>query len=107
MWHLYLNIYAISEKCIVTSYVKEEFILIIRQAIGDELKALVKRYEEHKDLEELLNRKEAARFLKISKRTLITYQDSGLIPHYRLGRGIYFKKGELLESLETSHKLRY
>jgi hypothetical protein len=79
-----------SEKCIVTSYEKEEFISIIRQAFADELKVLLKSYQNQLDQDLLLDRKETARFLKISIRTLSTYQDSDLIPYYRLGRGIYF-----------------
>ena len=96
----------LSEKCVVTTYERDEFISIIRQAFAEELKALLRSYQNQLDQDLLLDRKEAARFLKISIRTLSTYQDSGLIPHYKLGRGVYFKKGELISALEGSDKVR-
>jgi hypothetical protein len=96
-----------SEKCIVISYEKDEFISIIKEAFADELKTLLNHYQNQLDRDLLLNRKEAARFLKISIRTLSTYQDSGLIPHYRLGRAIYFKKGELISAVDGSDNVKF
>jgi hypothetical protein len=95
------------EKYIVTTYDKGEFISIIRHAFVEELKTLLRDYQNQIDQELLLNRKEAARFLKISIRTLSTYQNSGLIPHYKLGRGVYFKKGEIISALEGSDIDKY
>ena len=83
-------------KFFVTNYDKNEFVSLIREALSEELKAILQQNE----YDELLNRKEAASFLKISLRTISKYQEDGTIPHYRLGRAIYFKKSELIQALE-------
>ena len=91
-----------SEKCIVTSFSNEELIEIIKKAFKDELSTLLKQQKELKEQDEFLNRKEASRYLKISLRTLSNYQSLGTIPFYRLGRGIYFKKCEIVKLFENS-----
>ena len=84
------------EKFVMTNYDKNEFVSLIREAFSEELKAILKQQDQQNEYDELLNRKEAARFLKISLRTISKYQEDGRIPQYRLGRGIYFKKDELM-----------
>lgn len=49
---------------------------------------------------ELLTRKEAAQYLSISLSTLKNWTDEGLIKAYKLGGRIYYKKKELINSLE-------
>ena len=87
------------EKFVMTNYDKIEFVSLIREAFSEELKAILKQKDQQNEYDELLNRNEAARFLKISLRTISKYQEDGRIPHYRLGRAIYFKKGELMQAL--------
>jgi excisionase family DNA binding protein len=95
------------EKFVMTSYEKKEFISLIREAFSIELKAILEQKDKQHESEELLNRKEAARFLKISLRTISKYQENGTIPHYRLGRAIYFKKVELIQALGLHAKYQY
>ncbi len=95
------------EKFVMTNYEKSEFIALIREAFSDELKSILKQKDQQNEYDELLNRKEAARFLKISLRTISNYQEDGRIPHYRLGRAIYFKKGELLQALGLPAKYQH
>lgn len=95
------------EKFVMTNYDKIEFVSLIREAFSEELKAILKQKDQQNEYDELLNRKEAARFLKISLRTISKYQEDGRIPHYRLGRAIYFMKGELKEALGLPAKYQY
>ena len=95
------------EKFVMTNYDKNEFVSLIKEAFSAELTAILKQKDQQKDFDELLNRKEAARFLKISLRTISKYQEDGTIPHYRLGRAIYFKKGELMHALGLPAKYQY
>jgi excisionase family DNA binding protein len=95
------------EKFVITNYGKNEFVSLIREAFSEELKAILKQKDLQHEYDELLNRKEAARFLKISLRTISKYQEDGTIPHYRLGRAIYFKKGELMQALGLPAKYQY
>jgi len=55
-----------AEKFIVTNYERNEFVSLIREAFSEEFKAILKQKEQENDYDELLTRKEAARFLKIS-----------------------------------------
>jgi len=96
-----------TEKFVMTYYDKNEFDSLIREAFSEELKAILKQKDQLNEYDELLNRKEVARFLKISLRTISKYQEDGRIPHYRLGRAIYFKKGELKEALGLPAKYQH
>ncbi len=96
-----------TEKFVMTNFEKNEFVTLIREAFSEELKSILKQKDQQNEYDELLNRKEAARFLKISLRTISKYQEDGRIPHYRLGRAIYFKKGELKEALGLPAKYQY
>ena len=49
--------------------------------------------------DELLNVEEACKFLRVSKVTIHKWKKRKLIVSYRIGRRIYFKKHELINSL--------
>ena len=91
------------EKYLVTNFDRDELVSLIREAFKEELKSLLKK----NDYDDLLTRKEAAQFLKISLRTICKYQDDGRIQHYRIGRAVYFKKGELMKALEMPLKYQH
>lgn len=55
--------------------------------------------KETPETNELISRKQAAKLLGISLPTLHEYTKRGLIPAYRIGSQIRFKKGEVLECL--------
>jgi excisionase family DNA binding protein len=94
-------------KFIVTNYDRDDLVSMIKEAFKEELKEILKQKDQQNEYDELLTRKEAARFLKISLRTISNYQEDGRIPHYRLGRGIYFKKGELMQALGLHAKYQH
>ncbi len=48
----------------------------------------------------LLSRHEVAKMLGISLMTLYTWTKKGIIPAYRIGNKIKYKKSEVLESME-------
>ncbi len=52
------------------------------------------------DNDELLQIQEAAKMLEVSISTLHTYKKNGAVPFHRIGRRVYFKKSEILESLK-------
>jgi excisionase family DNA binding protein len=49
--------------------------------------------------QELIQIDEAAKILNVSVSTLHIYKKRGIIPFHRIGRRIYFRKSEILESL--------
>ena len=55
--------------------------------------------KEKEDEVELLSKKEALEFLKVSPNTLDSWVGKGFIKRYGIGSRVYFKKHELLGSL--------
>jgi excisionase family DNA binding protein len=94
------------EKFIVTNYDQNEFVSLIREAFREELKESLNQQEREIDFNILLTRKKVADLLKISLVTVSKYQRAGKLQYYRLGRHIYFKKGEIMKALEIPVKYR-
>lgn len=73
---------------------------LIEQITKEIEKVLLKREEEKEKKNEcLLTRKEAAKFLKINLSTLHNYCKQNKLKPLGLGKRVYFKKEELLNSL--------
>lgn len=49
--------------------------------------------------ESLLDKKQAAKMLNVSLATIDNYRRNGMIPSYRIGSAVRFKKSELLRSI--------
>ncbi len=92
------------EKFIVTNYDREDLISMIKEAFKEELKEILKQQEKPDDYDDLLSRKEVAKLLKISLVTVNKYKRAGKLPYSRLGRNIYFKKGDIMKALEIPVK---
>ena len=52
-----------------------------------------------KDQEELLTVDETIEFLKCSKQALWNWRKNGILPSYRLGNRVYYKKSDILSKL--------
>lgn len=52
-----------------------------------------------KEEEVLMTQKQVAKFLSVSKQTIINWQNAGMIPHYCIGNKSFYKKSEMLEAL--------
>ena len=48
----------------------------------------------------LLTEKDACAYLKVSKRNLYCWRMAGLIPYFKIGRAVRFRKAELDTALE-------
>ena len=58
------------------------------------------RATERRQPEEVfITNKEAAELLKVSLPTLRKYVQIGMIPHYRIGRQLRFKKSEVIDAI--------
>tara|TARA_R110002033_G_scaffold160508_2_gene196843 strand:+ start:2383 stop:2670 length:288 start_codon:yes stop_codon:yes gene_type:complete len=64
------------------------------------LKALLEQYPNtKKDDDELLTVEETLKFLKCSKQALWNWKKSGILPAYRLGNRVYYKKSDIYAKL--------
>ena len=52
-----------------------------------------------KDEEELLTVDETIKFLKCSKQALWNWRKNGILPSYRLGNRVYYKKSDIYQKL--------
>jgi len=102
--HLKANI--MEDKFIVTNYDRNELISIIREAFREELKESLNQKEKETDYNLLLTRKEVSDLLKVSLVTVSKYMKEGKFPYHRLGRHIYFKKGDVMKALDIPIKYR-
>ena len=48
----------------------------------------------------LLTEKDACAYLRVSKRNLYCWRMAGLVPYYKIGRAVRFRKAELDAALE-------
>jgi excisionase family DNA binding protein len=55
-------------------------------------------------LAEKMDYGQTATFLGVSKRTLGEWVKSGAVPHYKVGRRVYFDEGQLFEWLESCRR---
>ena len=62
---------------------------------------------EPKQADELITRQQAADLIGVTLPTLHTYTRRGIIPTYRIGRNVRFKKSEIIESLSKVESLKY
>lgn len=89
---------------VFNSYNPKELKSLIKQAIieineesGNNLST--------KDEEVFFDQRQAAKFLKISLPTIISWKKTGKIPYYQEGRTVLFKKSELLDVMRKNENL--
>lgn len=54
---------------------------------------------------DLMTKRDVAKFMNVSLRTVDNWVRRRLLPHYRIGRVVRFKRGDILERLNSSHRL--
>ena len=80
---------------------------MIKEAFRTELAEILAKQEKESDYDQLLSRKEVADLLKVSLVTVSKYQKQGRLTFYRIGRHVYFKKGDIMEALKDHMKYRH
>ena len=77
----------------------------LKNELLTEFKQMLKDFlNQQEKVDELLTREETAKMLKISLVTLHDWTKKDLIPAYRIGNKIRFKKREVLGSLNKRNK---
>jgi excisionase family DNA binding protein len=52
----------------------------------------------------LMSEREAALYLRVSARTIITWRERGLIPYFRIGRSIRYSRDQIDRALMERHQ---
>ena len=76
----------------------------VAEAFDNELKIFLK--DSIKEEDQLLKIEEACELLKVSKVTIHKWKKQNKIQSYRIGRKIYFKRGEIINSMTSQVKGR-
>jgi excisionase family DNA binding protein len=72
-----------------------------------EFKNLFKSFlEQQEKVDELLTKQETANILKVSLVTLWDWTKKGVLPAYRIGYKVRYKKSEVLESLKKTNRFK-
>lgn len=79
----------------------------IAQTIQRELSAILRADNPAPDPEELVTRKEAARYLGLSLPTLHDYTQRGIVTAYRIGSRVRYRRGELSNALLKVQAAKY
>ena len=88
------------EKLIVTLYVHE-----LKALIEESVQKVLATMSQPKHEEEiLLRRKDVAKFFSVSLVTVSQWMKNGKLPYHRINTRIFFKRSELLESLQSTKK---
>lgn len=74
----------------------------IKEVLTEELLSLRPIEKKEREEEVVFTIAELAKYLKCSLPTIHAMKKEGLIPFYRLGRKVYFKKSEIDEAANTS-----
>ena len=91
------------EKFIMTNLTKEEFQLLIIEAVKKVNDDCSKKVGNTSD--KFLSQREAAKFLRISLPTIVRWKNAKKIPFYQEGRKVLFNKSELLHVLKKNESL--
>jgi excisionase family DNA binding protein len=85
------------EKITFTQLTEEDLREMIRQELTDFFKdKICSKAESQKD-GEYLNVTQAAEFLGLTKQTIYFYIKTAILPSYKFGKRVFFKKSEILE----------
>ncbi|WP_053976599.1 helix-turn-helix transcriptional regulator [Mangrovimonas xylaniphaga] len=76
----------------------EEFKIDILDGVDDKLKKYLKNLH-LPESEELLTVDETLAFLKCSKQALWNWRKNGILPSYRLGNRVYYKRSDIFKKL--------
>lgn len=76
----------------------------IKDGVQEVLKKESSNSSKSENEEDLLNIEDVQKIFRVSKVTIHKWKKAGLLPYYKVNRKLYFKKSEVINSLE--HKKR-
>lgn len=92
------------EHQIFTSISAEELVKTIKDGIQEALSHKLANSSTKENEDDLLTIEEVQKIFRVSKVTIHKWKKQGLIPFHKMNRKLYFKKSEIIDSLQ--HKKR-
>ncbi len=92
------------EKDIIFSSIRrDDLVTLIRESVKEGFTSVK---QDAVPTDDFINEKDAAKFLMVSKATMNLWRKSGVLPFYRIGSRIRYKKSELLKAAEIKRKYK-
>lgn len=85
------------KQVIIYNITPDELTVQISDAVDAKYKLL--QFNKEKEPEDLLTVEETLNFLKCSKQALWNWRKNGILPSYRLGNRVYYKKSDIFAKL--------
>jgi excisionase family DNA binding protein len=79
----------------------DEFQLLLQKAVEDAFERIAAKFNSPIKTEELMSMEETCKFFQVSRVTIQQWKKSKKINAYRIGRKLYFKKHELISSMDS------
>ncbi len=93
------------EQILIKVYQKEDLKNLITESFRQVLIENNNIKKDHSgEKEEILLIDDIQRIFRVSKVTIHKWKKKGLIPYYKLNRRLYFKKSEVINSLQHKHR---
>ena len=87
-----------SKQVIIYNITADELTTQISDAVNAKYKLLLSK-KEQAEADELLTVEDTLKFLKCSKQALWNWRKNGILPSYRLGNRVYYKKSDIYSKL--------
>jgi hypothetical protein len=100
---LILNIVKMKDSILLQNLNTVDLKELIKDGIKSQLKDFKETFQTHNP-DELLTREQTCKFLQIDSSTLWAWTNKGKVISYGIGNRRYYKKAELLESLQQLKK---
>jgi len=92
------------DKQIFTNLSAEELAQTIKDSIRDVLDNKHANDAKNDSEEDLLTIEDVQKIFRVSKVTIHKWKKLGLIPYYKVNRKLYFKKSEVMDSLQNKKR---
>jgi hypothetical protein len=92
------------DQTIFTSLKVDDLIDLIKKCVADAVSLKIKEGIQDPPSDDLLNIEDIQKIFNVSKVTIHKWKKKGLIPFYKMNRKVYFKKSEVISSM--NHKKR-
>lgn len=87
-----------SKQITIYNITPDELTVQISDAVEAKYQLLLSQ-KEKEEKDELLTVEDTLKFLKCSKQALWNWRKNGILPSYRLGNRVYYKKSDIIQKL--------
>lgn len=92
------------EQILVTTLQVEDLQNLIISSLKQVLKEITDEKNRTEENEEILTTEDIQKIFKVSKVTIHKWKKKGILPYYKMGRKVYYKKSEIFGLLEVKRR---